>query len=133
MNHFIGSVSLPNDSPKTIQELIQAAISARTYPGAAGAQQKYDAASRITNLVAEEGFMIPAGDVYMIDAYKGNLNGVAVAASWVGADFTGVPGGGIVISGGISRHFNHGAALGSRVLYQNSGADMAIELDVIFR
>lgn len=130
MISFNGSLVLPDDTPMTILEMVQAAIAARTYTTQA---QEDAAVSRFAGARITEGFFSPATDVYMIDAYKGvGPNGKAVAASWAGADFTAAPGGGEVIGADESKHFNNGVDLNSRVCYQNSGGDVVIYVDFAF-
>lgn len=129
MNQFSGSVSLPNNTPMTIGELVQAAIAARTYPTA---QAETDAINRANPLIVGEGFVRPkVTDVWMIDAYKGVRNGVVIAADWAAGDFTMVPGGAQQLIAEESTHFNNGVDLATRVLFQDSGAAVVLHIDVI--
>ena len=128
MIQFNGSVQLPNNSPKTIAELIVAAIAARAYTSA---QAKTDARNRLNPAIVREGFMVAVGtNVYMSDAYKGVTNGVVDAGVWAAGDFTATPGGGELLLAGDNRHFNNGVDLGSRVLFQASGAPVTLYFDI---
>lgn len=132
MIQFNGSAQLPDNSPKTIQELVQAAIAARTYGTQA---QEDDAVNRFGGgRTISEGFMRPeGGDIYMMDAYKNVTNGQASATGWtLPGDFTAVPGGGEPVTDGTDKHFNNGVDPGSRVLWQNTGAAVTIYFDLSF-
>ncbi|HKS27834.1 MAG TPA: hypothetical protein VJS44_08445 [Pyrinomonadaceae bacterium] len=129
MTHFNGSAVLTDDTVMTLQELLQAAITARTFPSA---QQRTDMVNRfVGGRTIVNGFMHPMADIYMMDAYKGVRNGVTIAADWTTPDdFTDEPGGGELLEGDLRRHFDHPIDIGNRVLYQNTGADVVIYFDV---
>jgi hypothetical protein len=129
MIQFNGVVLLESGAFKTIQELIQAAIEARDYDTPT---QKAEAKSRMNPCIVGEGFIRPAADVYMSDAYKGVRNGVVDQSAWAAGDFTQSPGGGETLAADVSRHFSNGVHLGGRVLY-NAGADVQIFVDVIIQ
>lgn len=135
MFRFNGSAVLPDDTPLTAQQLIQAAIEARTYPSA---KQKSDAKRRWTSVVSGGGFFRPQGNVYTIDAYKGVRNGIVINDEsddpiWIEADFTASPGGGEIVEGGTSRYFDKEIDFGHTVLYQHSGADVVIYFNVFIK
>lgn len=124
------SIVLANNTVKTILELLQAAIAARTYPSQP--QEDAEVSHYGGGVHINEGFFRPVGsDVYMMDAYKGVLNGVA-DATLLAADFTNAPGGGELVTADTEKHFNFGLDLGSRVLFQNSGGNVTIYLDFSF-
>ena len=131
MISFNGSLVLPDDTPMTLLELVEAAIAARDYGTAA---QTTAAANRFPGMRITEGFIRPTADTYMIDAYKSITAGGHVdAAGWTTPDdFTAEPGGGELINGDIEKHFNNGVDSQSRVLYQNSGDDVVIYCDLSF-
>ncbi len=56
MNTFNGSLQLPNNTPKTFQELIQAAILNRTYPTTAA---ENNAIASFTSRTVSEGRIRP--------------------------------------------------------------------------
>lgn len=133
MNNFNGSVVLPNNTPLTLQQLIAAAITARTYPaGATGAEQA--AIDRFGGgLLARQSIIRPLGDIYMLDAYAGVLNGVVSANDGVvlaAGHFTAEPGGGELLQANMEKTLADGVAPGSRVLFQNTGGDVVIYLDI---
>lgn len=73
MLNFSGRVVLPNETPKTIGELIRAAIDLRDLTPAQKSAEK----SRWNPAICFEGFVMPAADgVYMLNAFKGVRNGV---------------------------------------------------------
>lgn len=115
---------------RTWQELIIAAIDARTFvamPGMTAVQVKAAYKAWFIAKHAAETFINPAANIYMIDAFKGVLNGVTTQATWAAGDFTAVPGGGELLTEG-KRH-GHKFELGSRVVY--SAVDVTIYLDVV--
>lgn len=130
MSTFNGSIVLPHNTVKTLRELIREAIAARTHASAA---HESDALLPFGGGTIREGFIRPTADVYMMDAYKGVQAGEAVAADWTTPDdFTDAPGGGDLLAADTDKHFNHGVDLGNRVLYQNSGGDVTIYVDMSF-
>lgn len=129
MFQFVGQVSLPNNSPKTYAELIRTAIEARVYPTTAAKQAHKD---RFYPCVASEGFISnqSAATVYEADAFKGATNGVADAAAFtLPGDLTS----GYPIESGDAKHYLPKVDLGSRLLYQNSGATINLYIDVIIQ
>ncbi len=134
MNVSISAV-LPNDTPKTLLELVRAAILARTYIASGGTtaeRMRSEAASRVTGSGSGDVFVLPTADVYIMDAYKGvSAGGVADAAVFtLPDDFTDAPGGGAKLAADTSRRYTF-SDLGSRVAYQNSGGDVIIYFDLV--
>lgn len=127
---LIGAATLPNDTPMTFLELALSIINARTFDADAGENtaRKNAALSRARPLFAGEVFIEPSDNIYMVDAYKGVTNGVVVGADWADADFTA---GGAVLAAGVSRRIGNGANLNERVVYQNSGADVTVYLEIV--
>jgi hypothetical protein len=122
-----GAAKLPANTPKTGQELIAAVIAARSY---ATAQQQNEAARRWRAAVKCEGYIEPQGNVYMMDSYRNVHNGVAATTGWtLPDDFNAEPGGGVVLQGGVSRHFKFTTSLGGRVFY--AAADTVIYFDLV--
>lgn len=119
---FNGSLLIADGEFKTIGELIRAAIDARDLTAAQKSAEK----SRWRCAVVEEGFLKPAGTLYMLDAYKGVVNGVATQADWQATDFTQVPGGGEPLDADLSRHFDRKTPLDSLVLYNMTGSDVTV-------
>jgi len=125
---FNGNLLLEDGAIKTISELIVAAMTARTYESA---RSKTDAVNRMNPAIVAEGFIKPTGQaIYSIDAFKGVRNGVADSTVWNAGDFTALPGGGETLEADISRHFNGGEDLASTVLYNGSGVDVTIYVDL---
>ena len=129
MINFCGSVTLAAGTPKTILELITAAVTARTY---GSAEIETDEINRLSPGIASEGFMRTSGaDVYLMDGYKGLTNGSADTTSpLVVGDFTAAPGGGMLIEPDSTIHFNNGVSLGSRVLYSAAGATLYLDISM---
>jgi hypothetical protein len=93
MPRFNGVVTIGAGAIKTVQELIQEAIEDRTY---ATAQIQADEISRWYGATPLKGVLQPVdGDIYVVDAYKGVLNGKVTNAkdgvTLIAADFTGDP------------------------------------------
>lgn len=137
---FNGNVVLPDDTPMTYQQLILAAIAARTYSatGAVNTREKAAATSRFTATPVAELSCWPRGDIYIMDAFKGVRNGAVIAGQLLEADFTLSPGGGQIIVATQGKDYAsgfhaNGVDIGSRVVYQHSGADVVIDLDVCIR
>src|SRR4051812_7827683 len=118
MIRFIGATTLPDDTPLTCQQLIQAAILDRTYDSES---IRDAAAARMRSATVGESFATPAVDgVFAIDAYKGVRNGEVIEGELVEADFAdGEP-----LEGGTSRRVGNGLPLGSTVVYQKTGVDV---------
>lgn len=73
MSMFTGRVSIGLGAIKTLQELIQTAVAARTFPTQ---QQEDEEVSRWSCVIAERGTLQPVdGTLLMINAYGGVLNG----------------------------------------------------------
>lgn len=130
MFQYSGTIILHSNAPATIAELIVAAVKNRSYANAAAQGEDV---SRLNPCVVDDGFIKPiTADVLMLDSFKGTRNGAVVAGSGAlaGGDFTASPGGGLILPAGDSRHFSKSTDLGTRVLYQSTGGDVAIEVDV---
>lgn len=133
MNNFNGSVVLPDNTPLTLQQLIAAAITARTYPaGATNAEQA--AIDRFGGgLLSRESIIRPLGDIYMMDAYAGVLNGTVSnndGVTLAAGHFTAEPGGGELLAANMVKNLSNGVSPGSRVLFQNTGGDVVIYVDI---
>lgn len=125
MGFFNGSIVIGAGEFKTIQELIAAALAARTY---ASAGSEADAMSR-ANQFGSGGYIIPAAvGCYIIDAYKGVVNGVATQSAWAAGDFTMAPGGGQPLPAASQTLIAF--SLGNRVIYNSTGAPITIYLDI---
>jgi hypothetical protein len=126
---FQGSVKILAGTFKTYQELIVAAITARAY---VSAQAKLDDISRVKAQAVCEVFTNPQGDIYVMNAWKGVVNGVATQSAWAAGDFTAEPGGGEKLSQGKFNPANMGQRfeLSSRIIY--AVGDTVIYLDVTF-
>lgn len=111
------SVVLPDDTPMTFRQLIQAAIAAREYDSA---QQETDAINRMSHGPVREGIIRPMDNIYLMDAYKDEH---------VEADFTAEPGGGEILLANQVKVLANGMDL-SRLVYQNSGGNVVIYLDI---
>jgi hypothetical protein len=131
MYNFNGSVKIIGGEFRTYQELIDAALAARTY--SADGDEDTAIKTRFRNAfnatVAAEVFTNPQGEIYTMDAFKGVRNGVTDQAAWDAGDFTAEPGGGEKVSQG---KLNPGVfarfQLGNRVIYAED--DTVIYLDI---
>lgn len=85
---FTGEVTINAGEIKTLQQLVQTAIAARTFPTA---QQETDEISRWDGAIARDGTMAPVdGPVSVMKAYAGVLNGKVSShdgVTLVAADF----------------------------------------------
>lgn len=140
MTNYNGSVVLPDDTPMTYQQLIHAAIAARTYSAVGATNTKLRAAetSRFTAAPVAEIVNRPQGDIYCIDGYKGLRNGAVIPGVWVEADFTAEPGGGELLMATQTKELGSGyhcnaVDIGTRILYQKSGVSVVCYLDVTIR
>ncbi len=132
---FNGSVKITGGEFRTLQELITAAINARTYSadGPTNTTLKADAVSRIKAAQSMElrlSTKTGAGDVYMMDAFKGVRNGVTTQASLAAGDFTAEPGGGEVLKATVVKQLQVGRQeLSNRLIY--AAADAIIYIDAV--
>lgn len=125
---FQGSVKILAGTFKTWQELIEAAIEARTYSadGPTNLARKEDAKSRFRSTGATKVIVkAKAGNIFVSDAYKFVKNG-AVTAGWVAGDFTAEPGGGFLLPffADSQQHELNSVQLGNQVVY--AAADTVI-------
>lgn len=130
---YQGSVKALAGLFKTYMELIHTGIDARTYSavGARDAEIKLALKRRFTAQTAAGVFTNPTGPIYVIDAFKGNVNGIITQASWAAGDVTAEPGGGELMTEGKLNPSGYGGdrfELGNRLIY--AAADTVIYLDV---
>jgi len=91
MYSFNDNCNLVGGVPATVQELIAAAITARTYSAvpATDATRKADEISRWRATNCARLIIRPIdGDILMVDAYKSVINGVVTQSGWAAGDFT---------------------------------------------
>lgn len=124
---FNGRVKITGGTFKTWQELIIAAITARTY---VSAEAKARDLSMWRGAVAQYVKFTPLLNVYIANSWKGNVNGVLTQSAWAAGDMTASPGGGKPLDGGIEYIFGAGTRveLANRMVY--AAADTEIDLDV---
>lgn len=130
MNNFQGKVKILAGEFRTLQELILAALGARTFNSNAdlNAKQKAHAQSMWTATFSIHTKIKPATNVYLLDAYKGNTNGVIDQTKWAAADVTVADqGGGELLEGGIEHEIYERIGVASKLIY--AAADTLIELN----
>lgn len=114
---FIGSVSLPNNSPQTLTQLIQSAIAART-TYASQAQEDADKNRYGGNVGLPPGSCLrPESDIYVMTPFK---------AAMLAADFTSAPGGAILKANVL--HYFHGGLPGNATFFHATGAAVTVHL-----
>lgn len=123
--NFNGSVKIAAGTFKTWQELIIAAVTARTY---ASADEEARVVSMWKGQIAAYMRFNPAANIYTADAWKGNVNGTITQSAWAAGDFTGSPGGGELFASGAEYEIRQPVALANRVVY--AVGDTTIYLDV---
>lgn len=132
MNQLNTTLKVLAGTIKTYEELIMTALDARTYSADAdlNASRKAQQKSWFKGgaMVAQVS-MKPDVNVYSIDAFKGNRNGVIDQAAWtLPDDVTDQPGGGELCEGGVLKTFPNYFGLSSRAIY--AAADAVIFFDV---
>ncbi len=123
--NFNGQVKITAGTFKTWYELIIAAIAARDYDTAA------EEARVISMWRQPFGVNVTfkcSTDIYTLDAWKGNVNGVITQSEWVAGDFTASPGGGWLYEGGVEYGPYLDVPIMNRVVY--AAADSVIYLNV---
>lgn len=135
MRIFNGSVVIPLNEFRTYEELIVAALAARTFDAVTPANNvilKAKAQSIVKAASAAIVFTMPRGNIYTMDNHRKGavVGGVTDQAAFVAADFTNTPGGGELLQGGkvYPGHIALRFDLGSRLVY--AGAETIIDLDV---
>lgn len=118
MYSFNATVTLPDDTPMTAHQLIQATLTARTY---ATAQQEADAKSRFYNAVVAELIVIPADDILTGDAFRRVTNGVC-DSNFDENDLTSD-----LVANAVKKISP--CALSNRVFYQNSGGNVNMDFE----
>jgi len=115
MFSFNGTVTLPAGTPMTGNQLIQAALQARTYDTP---EQKAAAQSQLMNSTGEL-LVVPTAAVMTGDAYRRVTNGVC-DANFVAADLTST------IPAGAAKKISP-CALSNRVFYSAAGGPVDFE------
>lgn len=123
--NFNGQVKILAGTFKTWYELIIAAVNARTY---ASATEKARVVSMWRQAAGTSMRFKPSANIYTLDAWKGNANGVITQSAWAAGDFTASPGGGRQFDGGIEYGPYRDVPLTNQVVY--AAADTTIDLDV---
>src|SRR6266404_9760515 len=96
--NFNGNVKILAGTFKTWQELIRLAVEARNY---VSADEKARVSSMWRAQTSSHLKFRAAANIYIADAWKGNVNGVITQAAWIAGDFTAAPGGGELFDGGV--------------------------------
>lgn len=122
---FQGRVKILAGTFKTWQQLIIAAVTARTYVSAEAKTR--DISMWRSQVTSKFVFKAIAGNIYTVNAWKGNNNGTVDQAAWAAGDFTASPGGGSLFDGGVEYKRDR-VSLAHEIVY--AAADTEIDLDV---
>lgn len=137
MFHINAAVKITGGEFRTLMELIHAAIDARTYiapnGGAADLAEKAKQKQRYVSSAAVNVFINPAGagDLYMMDVFKGVRNGIATQATWLAADFTNQPGGGELLGAG-KVYPTHRVELGGVIFFNAVDSIFFVDVSLIY-
>lgn len=123
--NFNGQVLIAAGAFKTWYQLIIAAVAARDYDEAA---EEARVISMWRQPIGVNMTFKPSANIYTVDAWKGNVNGVITQAEWAAGDFTASPGGGWIYEGGIEYGPYNDVPLMNRVVY--AAAETVINLNV---
>jgi hypothetical protein len=127
MIRFMGAVTLEDDTPATIGELIYAAVLARNYGN--NAARLAQAERFLGGTTSRESIINPKADIYVIDAYKGvKSNGVVDQTAWTLP--TDITDSARQFIAEVTKHVEKGLNLNEVIFYQASGVAVTVELDI---
>lgn len=131
---FTGRLKLIGGEIHTWQELIFAAIDARVYSpdGPTNVIRRNQAKDQFRAASAYLRRFKPSGQLFLIDAYKGNVNGTLSQASWnLPDDVTdqAVAGTGAEYDGGVEYSQDYRTGLASQALYSDANIDIEVEIE----
>lgn len=122
MENFTGKLVVPAGEIRTWQELIFAALDERVFTAGNATldgQQRSQMKDRFRAATAWVRSFRPAGNIYVVNAYKGNVNGAMTQAAWtLPTDITDpTTGAGALYEGGIEYKREHRIGLASEAIY----------------
>lgn len=136
---FVGKVNAPAGEVRTWQELLFAAIDQRTYTAGAGApevalnaKQRRQMKDRFRAATGYIRRFKPAANVFLLNAYKGNVNGTVTQAAWtLPGDVTGATtGAGAEYDGGVEYRPMQQIGMASDAVYAAAATLIDVEITV---